>query len=184
MRQNMNSETHYIIFSAYYKYGETDTKIIVGEKKFRKYAIEHYRENHLSMRICTRYDFEQFLLHHDVTYFDEEDRPMFEKIISEYKTNPDKYSAGSYTCHPEDNPEKYNPPKIDTDFRFYYIRDRRMYRFVEERAQFYVRFETKETSEITRYMTECGYAAIRNQTGWGWCDVMTVTGSDIRIKHD
>ena len=80
--KNMISETQYIIFSAHCD-NETNTEIIVGEKKFREHAIKHYRERNLEERNCTRYDIEQFLIHHDATYFDEEDRSVFEKVISE-----------------------------------------------------------------------------------------------------
>nr|QBK92916.1 MAG: uncharacterized protein LCPAC403_00500 [Pithovirus LCPAC403] len=174
----MNSETHYIIFSAYYKYGKTRTEIIVGEKKFRKYAIEHYWENNLNARVCTRYDFEQFLLHHDATYFDEKDRSVFEKILSEYKTDPNKYSEESYSWIVE------RPSKVDKNFRVHFIMNGHVFRYSEERAQYYSKFETMETSEITKLMVECGRQAIYGEEGWGWINIVTITGSDFKVKSE
>ncbi len=178
--EKMVSETRYIIFSSYYKHGETNTEIIVGEKKFRERAIEYYRKTHLNERECTHYDIEQFLIHHDATYFDEKDRSVFERVISEYKTNPDKYPEGPYTC----NNQEYHPPKIKKDFRFYSIYNFRggsMYRYTEESAQFYDRFETKKTNEIVEYMIQCGEQRISDQMGWGWCNIVVVTGSNLKV---
>ncbi len=58
-----------------------------------------------------------------------------------------------------------------------------MYRYVEERAQFYTRFETMETSEIVAHMIECGTEDIYNQQmGLGWCNIVVVTGSNLKAE--
>ncbi len=40
-----------------------------------------------------------------------------------------------------------------------------------------------ETHEIIEHMVECGRQMI-NDEHWGWCNVMTVTGSNIESEHD
>ncbi len=188
----MTSETHYIITTAYDN-GEMETEIIVGENKFREHAIDYYRINNLDERECTSHDIEQFLEHHDVTYFDEKDRPAFEKIISEYKTYPN-YSECKISS--EDNvfqaifrlhyiPEIYTPLKTDIDLKVYRIRisDGLMLRYSESRIHTFSKIKTMETSEIIKHMVECGTKTISDQMGWGWCNVMIVTGSNIKVEE-
>ncbi len=172
----MTSKTHYIIVFAFYDRKETDVTIIVGEEKFREYAFEHYFSTQYELRECTSHDIDQFLNHHDATYFDEKYRDDFEKIISKHGE-----IISEEKCHHD--PEEYHPPKID-DFQSYTIFYGSMYRVAEKFVQTIVNLKTMKTDEIVKIMVDCGRQMIHDED-WGWYDIVVVEGSNLKVeKHD
>ena len=182
----MSSETHYIIIKTFYNQKQTDVKIIIGEEKFRKYAFDHYYATQCGEkeeRICTHHDINQFLNHHDATYFDEKDRSIFKEIVEKAACSS---TIGTEKYKDDSNQdminEEYHPPKID-DFKVYWIHrySESMYRHTNSWVQDWVNLKTMKTDELVKKMVNCSQKMIRNEK-WGWSDIVLIEGDDIKSK--
>ena len=163
----MASEITYFIVNSYIT-SRDDTDFITGEENFREYAIGYYlttRRDEKDEKVCTHRDIDEFLTHHDVTYFKKRDRSVYEEIITKHKSssNPD---------------DEYYPPAINNS-QIYWISNGSMYTHTDEWVQTWDDFKAMKTDEIMKNMIDWGRQKIHDK-GWGIRDIIVVTEGRIK----
>ncbi len=190
----LTDTTQYIIFMAYYKHGETLVDIIVGEKNFRQYVFDEIKI-HTNGRICTPSDIDVFLSHHDSSYFSKNEQNNYEQIIKNHNHNETK--ENNITSMP------YQPNITPEIRRFYimppYVRCNggvgndivipppihntpHMYRYSEKQIiNNFSKLVQLTIEELIDYMLKKGDIDV--QDGWGWKNVIVVSGTNFKVER-
>lgn len=179
----LTDTTQYIIFSSNLDDEEIDVNIIIGEKKFRQYALNSILP--LDARHCTRNDIDIFLAHHDASYFSEKEQPYYEQIIKNHLNDDDDDDETK-----EDN-TPYQPNIASEIRRFYILRPFKYSKFKSNRLPCMYRYPEKNIIEnmsklcllTTEGLISHMITIDHDNVEWTWKDVIIVSGTNFKIDQ-
>ncbi len=190
----MELTTQYIIINR--NEYNIEQEIVIGENNFRRHILDHIQD-YLKFHECTSNDINEFLAHHDASYFSEEFIEIYEKIIKQHladsKVNED-YKHDEIPYQPDIVPwsqfyiskrylQRRCKHKLTSKCKYkckgkYRYDSPVMMRMNKEEIVKYISFTKKTTEELICYMTEWN-----NDTHTSiWANVLVVNGNNINIE--